>query len=73
VLLAPHLLGPASSGAVLDTASDLVQKMQSSWGRLASEGFCSGLVCARFPVVAGKDMRVVVVVVVVMVVAARRG
>lgn len=54
VVLAPHLLGPSSSGAVLDTPDDLVHKMNSSWGRLSSEGFCSGLECFRLPVVAGE-------------------
>jgi hypothetical protein len=55
VLLAPHLLGPASSGAVLDTPGDLVAKMNSSWGVLAREGFCNGTDCFRLPVIAGEE------------------
>jgi hypothetical protein len=53
VVLGPHLLGPSSSGAVLDTPGELVTKMDASWGRLAAEGFCSGQECFRLPVVAG--------------------
>lgn len=53
VLLAPHLLGPTTSGAVLDTPDMLVSKMNSSWGMLATEGFCNGTDCFRLPVVAG--------------------
>jgi hypothetical protein len=53
VLLAPHLLGPASSAAVLDSPDMLVGKMSSSWGLLATEGFCNGIDCLRLPVVAG--------------------
>lgn len=54
VLLAPHLLGPAASGAVLDSPDMLVNKMASSWGVLASEGFCNATDCFRLPVVAGE-------------------
>lgn len=55
VLLAPHLLGPASSGAVMDTPADLVGKMNSSWGLLARDGFCNGTDCFRLPVIAGES------------------
>jgi hypothetical protein len=57
VLLAPHLLSPATSGAVLDTPGDLVVKMNSSWGLLAREGFCNGTDCFRIPVVAGEKSK----------------
>jgi hypothetical protein len=53
VLLAPHLLGPDSSGAVWDSPGEVVAKMNSSWGRLASGGFCNGTTCFRLPVLAG--------------------
>lgn len=57
VLLAPHLLGPSSSDAAMETPEELVNRMNSSWGRLATEGVCVDELhqrtCIRLPVVAG--------------------
>jgi hypothetical protein len=53
VMLGPHLYGPDSSGAPAAPADELLALLNSSWGRLAQEGYCNGRDCMRLPVVVG--------------------
>jgi hypothetical protein len=54
VMLAPHLYGPDSSGVPAAPASEVLALLQSSWGRLAQDGYCNGKECMRLPVIVGE-------------------
>lgn len=53
VLLGPHLYGPENSGVGPAAPAEVISCLNSSWGKLALEGYCDGTQCIRFPVVAG--------------------
>lgn len=54
VLLAPHLYGPSVSGVPAAPPFEVAARVDSSWGVLATDGYCNGNQCMRLPVVAGK-------------------
>ncbi|KAF6265117.1 glycoside hydrolase superfamily [Scenedesmus sp. NREL 46B-D3] len=54
VMLAPHLYGPDTSGVPAAAASEVAARLNSSWGRLAQDGYCNGRDCMRLPVVVGE-------------------
>jgi hypothetical protein len=53
VMLGPHLYGPDNSGVPAAPAAEVLALLNSSWGRLAQEGYCNGRDCMKLPVVIG--------------------